>query len=97
MPAEATTLPLALSPAYSVNKVFPSCFLTLNHCAGFKPGAADEVWGSLVTCHQGKLLAVTSGCATASLHHLPAALHAWIGLQGLMISYRWLPIDHKEA
>lgn len=45
----------------------------------------------------GQVLAVTSGCATASLDHLPTALHAWIGLQGLMISYRWLPIDHKEA
>jgi len=64
---------------------------------GFKPGAANEGWGSLAACCWGKLLAVTSDFMTVSLHHLPTALHAWNGLQGLMISKRWLPMDHNEA
>lgn len=53
-------LPYYLLPCHQpVNKVFPSCFLTLCHCIWFKPRAANEGWESLATCCHGKLLAVT--------------------------------------
>lgn len=41
--------------------------------------------------HQGKLPAAPSACMTAHLHHPPAALHAWVGLQGLSPSPRCCP------
>lgn len=93
---QAALLTVAFSPACSDNKTFPWCWLSLDHCAGLRSGAAKEGWGNLATSHQGKLPAVPSACTTASLHHLPAALHAWVGLQGLSISPPWLPTHHQE-